>query len=61
MNNWKHVANFGSSGIDNFRSKGGQGLLSSYLIDQSIRKPQPNITVEFDNGYVDETGTIQPK
>ena len=57
----KRAANVGFSAIDNFRSKGGQGLLSSYLIDQSIRKPQPNITVEFDNGYVDETGTIQPK
>tara|TARA_R110000787_G_scaffold127941_1_gene239622 strand:- start:100 stop:1062 length:963 start_codon:yes stop_codon:yes gene_type:complete len=24
-------------------------------------QPKPNITVEFDNGYVDETGTIQPR
>jgi len=24
-------------------------------------QPKPNITIEFDNGYVDETGTIQPR
>ena len=60
MNKWKHITNVGSSGIDNFRSKGGQGLLSSYLIDQSIRQPQPNITVEFEMAML-KTGAIQPK
>ena len=36
MNSWKHIANFGSEGINQFRNKGGQGLGVAYLVDQSI-------------------------
>ena len=38
MNSWKHIANFGSEGINQFRNKGGQGLGVAYLVDQSINE-----------------------